>query len=73
MLFCIIYINYNHKLLAEVEKPEISQNKFKKLSLKKGLKITQKKKKGKNELLVYICFKTRKSVEMLIINSRICF
>lgn len=47
ILFCIIYTNFNYKLLAKIKKPAIFEDKFKRLVLKKGLKIFKKKKKEK--------------------------
>ena len=40
MLFCTIYTNYNHKLLAEVIKPAIPWDKFKGLASRGGPKIS---------------------------------
>ena len=40
MLFCTIYTNYDHKLLARVRKPAIPWDKFKGLVLGGGLKVS---------------------------------
>ena len=40
MLFCTIYTNYNHKLLAKVKKLAILWDKFKGLALREGLKVS---------------------------------
>lgn len=45
IFFYTIYTNYNYNLLARVKKPEISWDKFKRLALKRDLKVTQKEKK----------------------------
>lgn len=47
IFFCIIYTNFNYKLLAKIKKPAIFKDKFKKLILKKCLKIFKKKKREK--------------------------
>lgn len=72
MLFCIIYTNYNHKPLAGVRKPAISWDKFKGLASKRGPKVTLEEKKEENKVLIYICFKIKKLVVMLIMNPEIC-
>ena len=43
MLFYTIYTNYNHKLLAEVKKPEIPWDKLKEFALKEGPKVLKTK------------------------------
>lgn len=43
MLFYTIYINYNQKLLAEVRKLAIFQNKLKRLALKEDFKVVLEK------------------------------
>ena len=72
MLFCTIYTNYDHKLLAAVRKPIIPWDKFKRLALRRGFKVFQEEREGKDEILVFICFGTRGLVLMLIINLGIC-
>ena len=72
MLFCTIYTNYNHKLLAGVRKPTILWNKFKGLALKGGPKVSQEEREREDKMLVYIYFKIKRLVLMLIINARIC-
>ena len=66
MLFCTIYTNYNHKLLAKVRKLAIPWNKFKRLASRGGPKVFQEEKKGEDEVLVYICFGRKGLVLMLI-------
>lgn len=71
MLFYTIYTNYNYKPLARIRKPEISWNKFRRLALNKSSNIFQEEKK-KNEVLIYICLKTKELVLNLTINLEIC-
>lgn len=55
MLFYIILTNFNHKVLARIRKLVIIQDKFKKSTFKKSLKIAEKKKKKlKNKIGIYI-------------------
>lgn len=72
MLFYTIYGNYDHKLLAGIKKLAILWDKLKKLALRKGLKVSQKKRNRENELMVYIQFKTKELGLMLVMNSGIC-
>lgn len=72
MLFYIFYTNYNQKLLVKVRKPAISWDKFKRLALKRGLKIAPENKERENKVFICICFETRGSVIILIIYSEIC-
>ena len=73
MLFCTIYINYDHKPLAGVKKPAIAWDKFKRLASKRGPKFAQEEKVERNEVLVVcICFETKRPVVMMITNSGIC-
>ena len=68
MLFCTIYTNYNYKMLAGIRKSAILYVKFKRLALKRGLKVFQKAKEGEDKVMIYICFETRELVLMLIMN-----
>lgn len=73
MLFYTLYINYNFKLLVGERKRAIFWDILKRLASKRGTKIAQEEKIGWNELLICICFKTKRSVVMFIINSGTCF
>ena len=72
LLFCTIYTNYDHKLLAKVRKPAVLWDKFKGLPLKRSPKVFQKERERENQILVCIYFRIRERVFMLIINSGIC-
>ena len=68
MFFYTIYTNYKNKFLAKVRKLVISQDKFKEFLLIRGSKIYQEEIKLENKLWVYIYFKMKKQVFILIIN-----
>lgn len=54
MLFCTIYTNYDHNPLAEVLKLELLWDKYKRLVLRKNLKISQEGKKEKNRFGMHL-------------------
>lgn len=58
--------------LVEAKKLEIPWDKFKRLAFKGGYKIFQEEIKEKNEIIIYIYYKTRKLILILIINLEIC-
>lgn len=68
MIFFTIYITYNYKLLVKVRKLTIVWYKFKELTLRRNFKYFEKLKKEKNEILIYLYFRTMGLVLMLIIN-----
>lgn len=62
ILFYTIYTNLNYKLQKEIKRLEIYWDRFKRLISSEGRKISQKKKKRDNEILVYIYFEIRELV-----------
>lgn len=53
------------------KKSKIFWEKFERLFIKKGKKISQKIEERENEVLVYICFEMKRLVEILIEKSGI--
>lgn len=58
--------------MAKSRKAAISWNKFKRLALRGGSKVSQKEQEKEDEVLVCICFGIIRLVWILIMNSGIC-
>lgn len=59
--------------LARFKKPKILYYTFKRLALRRQYKTAQEKKKKGNKMLVYVFFKTKTLILMLIMNLDICW